>query len=141
MKRFKFIEHTADEAVLVFGGSLKELFVSAALAMNSVLVSKKQNRKAPCLKEVSFKKTAESIEDLLKLWLDELLYVYSSDKLILKRIKSLKISGLEFEAAVLFDDFDKDYYEAKSEIKAVTYHELKVEKIRGRWRARIIFDV
>ncbi len=141
MKRYEFIEHTADVAVLAYGGSLKELFTSAALAMTSVLVSKKANRLKTVLKDVVIRLDEEETEDLLKGWLDELLFYFSSERLILHRIKSLVIEGTALEASVLLETFDEDYFESKDEIKAVTYHELKVEKIRNKWRAHIIFDV
>ncbi len=141
MKRFQFLEHTADTAAWVYGGSLKELFTSAALAMYAVIVAKKKNRAKADLKEISFEKKEESLEDLLKAWLDELLFYFSSEKLILYRIKYLHIDKNSFKAKVLLDSFDKEYYEMRSEIKAVTYHVLKVERIRNRWRGHIIFDV
>ena len=141
MKRYEFIEHTADVAVLAYGSSLKELFTSAALAMMSVLVSKKQNKPDPELTDVVITAREEELEGLLKGWLDELLFYFSSQRLILHRIKSLEISDGSLEAKVLLEPFDKDYFEGKDEVKAVTYHELKVEKIRNKWRAHIIFDV
>lgn len=141
MKRFEFFEHTADIAVRVYGATLKELFTSAALAMYAVLVAKKKNKPRSELKEIVFEKSAEELEDLLKSWLDELLFYFSTEGLILHRIKVLTLSEGAFSAKVLFDRLDAEYYEIKNEIKAVTYHELKVEKIRGRWRAQVIFDV
>jgi SHS2 domain-containing protein len=141
MKRYEFLEHTADVAVRAYGGSLKELFTSSALAMFSVLVSKKKNRPAPALKEVIIKIEEEELEDLLKCWLDELLFYFSSQRLILRRIKALVIKDHLLEANVLLEVFGEDYFEGANEIKAVTYHELKVEKIRNRWQANIIFDV
>ena len=141
MKRYEFVEHTADVAVMVYGGSLKELFTSAALAMFSVVVCKKANRKGAVLKEVAISKTEPELEDLLKAWLDELLFYFSTERLILHRIKSLDVEEACFKAKVLLETFDEDYFQAKDEIKAVTYHELKVELIRNRWQARIIFDV
>jgi SHS2 domain-containing protein len=141
MKRFVFVEHTADIAVLVYGGSLKELFTSAALAMFSVLVAKKKNRATSALRDVVIQKDEEILEDLLKAWLDELLFHFSTEHLILHRIKALNIDGTTLEAKVLLETFDGEYFESKNEIKAVTYHELKVERIRNRWQARIIFDV
>ena len=141
MKRYEFLEHTADVAVRVYGATLKELFTSAALAMFAVLVVKKGNRPAPLLKEVSIQKEEESLEDLLKSWLDELLFNFSVGGLILHRIKSLECSESSLQAKILFDTLDSRFYEVKNEIKAITYHELKVEKIRNRWRAHIIFDV
>jgi SHS2 domain-containing protein len=141
MKRYEFVEHTADVAVWAYGGSLKELFQSAALAMFAVLVAKKQNRQEASLKEILIEKEEETLEDLLKGWLDELLYYFSTEHLILHRIKSLEIDENTLKSKVLLDHFDVNFYESKDEIKAVTYHELKVEKIRSRWRAYIIFDV
>ncbi len=141
MKRYEFVEHTADVAVWVYGGSLKELFTSAGLAMFSVLVAKKKNKTKATLKEISFSKKAETLEDLLKAWLDELLFYFSVQRLVLYRIKSFVCNENSLQAKILFDTFDEEHYEAKAEIKAVTYHELKVEKIRNKWRAHIIFDV
>ena len=141
MKRYEFLEHTADVAVRVYGATLKELFTSAALAMFAVLVAKKSNRPAAVLKEVSIEKNEETLEDLLKGWLDELLFYFSAQHLVLHRIKTLSVSEDSVQAKILFDGFDPVFYETKNEIKAVTYHELKVEKIRNRWRAHIIFDV
>ncbi len=141
MKRYEFLKHTSDVAVRVYGGSLKELFTSAALAMFSVLVAKKANRQNAVLKEISVSKSEESLEDLLKSWLDELLFYHFTERLILHRIKTLEISESQFEAKLLFETFDAEFFELKEEIKAVTYHELKVEMVRNRWQATIIFDV
>ncbi|HAJ57599.1 MAG TPA: hypothetical protein DCL35_07525 [Candidatus Omnitrophica bacterium] len=141
MKRYEFSKHTADVAVSVYGGSLKELFTSAALAMFGVLVSKKQNRPQADLVEVAINRSEESLEDLLKAWLDELLFYSSSRSLVLRRIKSLDVTEEAMEAKVLFETFDKDFFEPGQEIKAVTYHELKVEKVKNGWKANIIFDV
>lgn len=141
MKRYEFTEHTADVAVWVYGGSLKELFASAAMAMFSVVVAKKKNKSRPPLTEIVIKITEAALEDLLKGWLDELLFAFTSKRLLLHRIKSLVCEENVLEAKVLLEPFDAQHFELKDEIKAVTYHELKVEKIRNRWRARIIFDV
>jgi SHS2 domain-containing protein len=51
------------------------------------------------------------------------------------------IEDVSLEAKILLEPFDADFYDLKSEIKAVTYHELKVENIRNQWQAKIIFDV
>lgn len=141
MKRYEFFEHTADMAVRVYGGSLKELFTSASLALFNVLVSKKQNRPKAVLKEIVIKKEGKTLEDLLKGWLDELLYFFSTQRIILHRIKFLEVDETTLEAKVLFETFDADFFEPKNEIKAVTYHELKVEKVRNGWQAQVIFDV
>lgn len=140
-KRFVFSAHTADVFVKVTGGSLKELFVSSALAMLACSVEKTKNRPGAVLEEVMFELKGETLEDLLKSWLDELLFFYTTKGLILVRVKSLEIDEQSLRTCVLFEAFDDSFYQRKSEIKAVTYHEFKVEKTRNGWRAQMIFDV
>jgi len=141
MKRYEFLKHTADVAVRLFGRSLKDLFESAAWAMFAVLLEKTKNRPGAALTEKEISVCGEAPEDLLKAWLDELLFCYAVDHLVLVRIKSIDVGGKEMKALVLFDVFDREYYTVKDEIKAVTYHELEVKKLRNRWQAQVIFDV
>ena len=37
--------------------------------------------------------------------------------------------------------YKKENFHIKTEIKAATYHELKIEKTKSGWQAQIIFDV
>jgi SHS2 domain-containing protein len=141
MKKYEFLKHTADVAACVFGRSLKDLFESAALAMFAVLLEKTKNRPGAVLTEKEISVCGEAPEDLLKAWLDELLFCYSVEHLVLVRIKSIDVDGKEMRAFVLFDAFDGEYYAVKDEIKAVTYHELEVKKVRNSWQAHVIFDV
>lgn len=109
--------------------------------MFAVLLEKTKNRPGAALTEKEISVCGEAPEDLLKAWLDELLFCYAVDHLVLVRIKSIDVGGKEMKALVLFDVFDREYYTVKDEIKAVTYHELEVKKLRNRWQAQVIFDV
>lgn len=141
MKRYEFLKHTADVAVRVFGRSLKDLFESAAWAMFAVLLEKTKNRLGAVLTEKEISVSGETPEDLLKGWLDELLFFSASQRLVLVRVKSIDVGDGVMKALVLFDVFDGEYYALKDEIKAVTYHELEVRKVGNRWQAHVIFDV
>jgi len=141
MKRYEFLKHTADVAVCVFGRSLRDLFESAALAMFAVLLEKTKNRPGAALTEKEISVCGEASEDLLKAWLDELLFCYAVEHLVLVRIKAIEMGDRDMRAFVLFDAFDGEYYTVKDEIKAVTYHELEVKKVRNHWQAHVIFDV
>ena len=141
MKRYEFLEHTADVAVRVYGRSLTDLFESAALAEFAVLVEKTKNRPGASLQERRIRVAGETNEDLLKGWLDEMLFYYMTERLILSRVKSIGFEEGRLEGCVLFETFDDAYFSRKDEIKAVTYHDLEVKKVRNRWQAQIIFDV
>lgn len=139
--RYEFLKHTADVAVRAYGSSLEDLFESAAIAMFGVMLEKIQNNPGskPAEKEIAV--SGRSYEDLLKAWLDELLFAFSADQQVLVRVKSKKMDEENFRAKVLFETFDRQYYSVKDEIKAVTYHELEVKKAHRQWQAQIIFDV
>jgi SHS2 domain-containing protein len=141
MGKYTFVPHTADVAVRIEAGSLKELFSTAAKAMSAVLFTKKANGPAGALTDRAIEKTEDALEDLLKAWLDELLFAFQTHGLMLHRIKSLEVAEDALSARVLLCPFNRDFYEPKDEIKAVTYHELKVEKARRGWKASIVFDV
>jgi SHS2 domain-containing protein len=51
----------------------------------------------------------------------------------------VRADGLE--AVVSGEPIDQSRHELKIEVKAATYHELKVEERDGAWAARVIFDV
>jgi len=135
------VPHTADVAVRIRGGSLKDLFATAAKAMFAVLVTKKANGPAAGLSELKIEKTGDTLEDVLKAWLDELLFEFQGNGRMLHRIKSLSVGEDAVSACVLVCDFDRASYDLKDEIKAVTYNELKVEKGRRGWQTMLVFDV
>jgi SHS2 domain-containing protein len=74
-------------------------------------------------------------------WLRELLYLWNGKKKFIKKITLSFITEKELSALVTYDLFDPDIHEVKNEIKAVTYHQIKVEQMSGGWNARVIFDV
>ncbi len=141
MGKFTFVPHTADVAVRVQAGSLKDLFATAAKALFAVLVAKKANGPAAGLAELKIEKTGDTLEDVLKAWLDELLFEFQGNGRMLHRIKSLSVGEDAVSACVLLCDFDRASYDFKDEIKAVTYHEMKIEKGRRGWQTMLIFDV
>lgn len=141
MKRYEFFDHTADLAARVWGGSLRELFISGAYAMYSVLMEKSSNKPSLETRDVALAFEGECFEDLFKAWLDELLFLFTEKHLILKRVKTFDISEENLQAKILLEPVDREVHRIKSEIKAVTYHELEIQKRRGKWQARVIFDV
>lgn len=135
------MHHTADVAVRAFGRSVEDLFESAAWALFGVMVEKTQNRPRSALTEREISVSGPSSEDLLKAWLDELLFLFSTEHLVLVRVKFKELGDFVFQARVLFETYDPEFYALKEEVKAVTYHQLEVRKFRQQWQADVIFDV
>jgi len=123
MSNYKFFDHTADIGVEVTGRTRKELFVNAAEALFDVMI-------------------ARDVADLLINYLRELLYLFNGEKIITVRCEMIKFTSKELQARLTGEVFNNKKHFIKTEIKAVTYSGLTVEKQKsGGRKARIIFDV
>ncbi|MFC1593985.1 archease [Candidatus Omnitrophota bacterium] len=138
MKQYEIIDHTADIGIRVYGADLKELFINAGHGMFEIIADNSNITATKCLK---IELTAENTEELFVGWLRELLYQFNANLLILKDISIHDITPQSIKASVWCDTIDKARHSILTEIKAVTYHELKVEHIDSHWQAQVIFDV
>jgi len=137
-KRYELLEHTADIYLRVYGKDLKTLFKNSAIALFDIIAEKKHG-KSPNSQTIIVNKAAENIEELLINWLSELLSLSDAKDLIFGKINVGKISDKRIEASV--SGLPRENYRIKTEVKAATYHELKIEKTKSGWQAQIIFDV
>ncbi|MFZ5800081.1 MAG: archease [Candidatus Omnitrophota bacterium] len=137
-KPYALLEHTADLRVRITAQDLAGLFINAAKALFDILAEKKPGRRfSP--KMLTIKKSADSVEELMIAWLSELLSLSDARGLIFTNFRLKKISEIQIEAKV--SGLPRDGFRAKTEIKAATYHELKVEKKGLGWLAEVVFDV
>jgi SHS2 domain-containing protein len=132
------IEHTADIGIEVEAGSLEELFAGAATGMYSLIVDPSTVLPGTP-REVALE--AGDLEELMFKWLNELLYLLGSEGLLLSRIRVNRIEELRIEASVEGEPADPGRHQTLEEIKAATYHDMRVEHREDGWFARIIFDV
>lgn len=146
MEIFKQLPHTADIKIRVFGATKAELFEHAVMGMFQVI--------GPHAEGCSIKKEMLVCASLPKKHDIEL---KSAD------IESLLVDFLS-QAWWLSDVYDEAYLDADVqllsdthlkailhgvaitgfdvvEIKAVTYHDLRIEEVGGRWQADIVFDI
>jgi len=136
--RFKFLEHTADLEIKIFGGSQKEIFKNAAFALANILDPLYPKREKKSQKSFSIKQEAPKMEVLLVYFLEELLYNSLTKKSVFPdvRIKTLRD---KYVTALAYG-----YYLGKlpREIKGVSYHDLSLKKGVGNlWEAKIVLDI
>jgi len=138
MKRYELLDHTADIGVIAFGRDLPEAFGNAAYAMFDILTDIDRIRETDSF---DLQVSASNIEDLLVAWLNELLYRYETERIAFSKFVIDDINDSDLRATVSGEKIAPDRHEIKTEIKSVTYHQLRVEKIDDGWRAQVIFDV
>jgi SHS2 domain-containing protein len=135
---YELFEHTADVGLRARAESLDELFAEAARALFSVVVA---NPDAVQLRETIHLAVAGTQPDeLLRDWLAELLYIFEARRLVLARFEvSLGAEGLT--ATVQGEPIDAARHQLDVEVKAVTWHGLKVVRDDGGWLAEVIVDI
>ncbi len=138
MKKFKFLEHTADIQFQAFGKTVEEMFGNASLAMFNSMYDGKVKAK----KTVKVKASGKDYESLLYNFLEELLVLFDGEGFFLSKVKSLKITkwdGFKLEAEVVGDDAKN--YELHIDVKAITYHSMFVKQEGKKWVGQVVLDV
>ena len=125
VNRYKQIPHTADIAVRAYGKDLKDLFINAAYAMFDIIADLKGLKNSI---EIDVKVNAPSEEELLVSWLNELLYNFYTKFIIFSKFKILSIDDNNVIAKAKGKPVGDNKNRLKTEIKAVTYHNLKIKK-------------
>ena len=130
---FQELEHTADWALKVWSPDLPQLFIQAALGMNSLsgLVISSESPQERILHLSGLDE-----EDLLVRFLEEILYYGESEGLGFFDFH-LELKNLDLVASAQAGKI----LSQEKEIKAVTFHNLVLEKIPGRYEITIVFDV
>ena len=80
-------------------------------------------------------------EELLVAWLSELLYAYEAQRRLYSKFDITRLTENEFEATVQGEVFDAARHPIRREIKAITYHQLRVWNDEKSWKATVIFDI
>ncbi|MBS3908420.1 MAG: archease [Actinobacteria bacterium] len=138
MLPFEVLEHTADVGLKAHGHTLKEAFENAATGMFS-LITDLENIKPSMSREISVE--AEDRESMLVEWLNELLYRFEVEYTVFKRFEIVEWDEEHHMRAVAYGEpLDLGRHQIGTQIKACTYHMLKIEHNED-WSAQVIFDV
>ena len=132
---FKEVEHTADHALKISGPDLESLFISAARGMTSLMVAGAMKISGEI--EKTFEIDAIDTESLLVEWLSELAYWAEAEMWVFKtyRIQNLTANHLAVTAT------GGKVPALEKNIKAVTYHNLKIIETPLGLEATVVFDV
>jgi len=138
---YAFIDHTADVAADLTGRSPEELFSAASQALTDTITDL-----ATVSPVVTQPVTLESgsLEDLLVDWLNELLYRFEVQNLLVSgAMLTLREDGGRWylNASVAGEMFDPEKHPSRVLVKSATYHGLHVTHDQGTWKTRIVFDI
>jgi SHS2 domain-containing protein len=131
---FVEVEHTADWAIRVRGATLPELFTHAATGMYSLIADLASV--APT-HERAIKVKGVDTEALLVNWLNELIYHTEIDGVVFSefQIDSFQPTGLRAMAR------GSKGIELKKQVKAATFHNLRIASTSNGYEVTLVFDV
>jgi SHS2 domain-containing protein len=135
---FRQIDHTADLALEIWAPAEVDLLVEAARAVVDVLTeSADLGAKPPVTVPVSV--AGIDREDRLVRWLNEILVLAVHEGFLLLDA-AIELEGEEgLSARVRARPGAREL--VSTELKAVTYHDLRLERDGRGWRARVVIDV
>ena len=135
---YETFDHTADVGLRIRTGDLNTLFAEAARAMFSVMAGDLEAVRPT--EEVRIELAADDLEALLRNWLGELLYTFHVRKLVFSDF-TVSVSEGGLQGTARGEPMDAVRHELDVEIKAVTWHGLKVERTADGWLAEVIVDI
>ncbi len=147
---YEVIDHTADLQIRVFGQSYADLFNAAADALTDLLlepvlepVLEPGTNPGPEVTgtEVDLEIRGFDPPDLMVNWLRELLFRFTAKEEAAAAVRIRSASAECLRAGVGFVPLNTGIHRPRYEIKAVTYHDIRVEETAAGWEAKILFDV
>lgn len=133
---FELLEHTADLGIRARGATLEELFEQATTGLAEVLGAWRPGRGETAPVPVAVE--AADLGGLLVDWLNEIVY--------LQEVRGSSLAAVELERvgegrAAGSVTLAPRTPSGGTYVKAVTYHQLRIEQRQGGWLAEVYLDV
>lgn len=135
---YELFEHTADLGLRVVAPDLPTLFADAARGLFAMIVADLRSIRPQRAWTIDL--PGGEYELLLFDWLSELLFLFDTQHALLCEFDvRLDASGLH--ATARGETWDPSRHALEHEVKAITYHGLRVQQRPDGWTAEVIVDI
>ena len=129
---------TADVGLAVQAPTLDHLFSCAGESLFSAICDRRRVR----LRESRpVQAEGEDLESLLVAWLNELIYIYDTEYFLARRCRAALRGRRQLSATIEGETLRQESHQVKMEVKAATYHRLRIWRDKALWRATLVLDV
>ena len=140
MGHVEIFEHTADLGLRIAGTDLRDLFLTAAVALFDLIVVNRADVRV--LITESCKIEADSPAELLIAWLNELIFRCETEHRLYSQFEAtLDAAGHRLDATIGGEPIDRNRHILDHEVKAATHHGLTLTHQNGQWLAEVILDI
>ena len=135
---YLILDHPADLGIEAHGKTLPEAFEQAACGLTSVILDRDSIR---LVESRPVRIEAGDRQQLLVRWLSEVLYLYDGLNFAPRDFKVQMLSSRLLEARVRGEPFDRRRHTVRLDVKAITYHQLKIRRRGpGHW-LQVFLDI
>jgi SHS2 domain-containing protein len=139
---YNILDHTADVKIEVFARTLEEAFEVAGQALVETMT---ELSKVEAKERRSITVTGEDLYALLYEWIEALIVLFDAEGLIFSRFTVYKIEQRTNEwhltSEVRGETFDIDRHPQGTEVKAITYAEMEIQKEESHVRLQFVLDI
>jgi SHS2 domain-containing protein len=135
---YEYFEHTADLGIRVRARELTSLFEEAARALFCAIVDDLGSVRAD--RQMAFEIAGTERDYLLFDWLKQLLYRFDAEHLLFSKFE-VHVNDAGLRAKAWGEPIDPARHVLSHEVKAITYHGLRVEREGDEWVAEVIVDI
>ncbi len=135
---YELFEHTADLGLRAKADDLDTLFAEMATCLFTAIVEDLAAVRPTT--PVAIEIAGADREYLLFDWLKELLHRFDDEQMLFSKFE-VKVRDDGLKATAWGEPFDPDRHALGHEVKAITYHELKVMPTAEGWLAEVIVDI
>jgi SHS2 domain-containing protein len=139
MSPYELFDHTADLGMRVSAPDLGTLFRDAAAGLLAMIVEPATPPGAGA-ERIELRVEGTRTDWLLFDWLDELLFLFETRRLVLGDFE-VRLDGAGLSASARGRPLDAQADRLLHEVKAITYHGLRVERTAEGWVAELIVDI
>ena len=135
---YEFFDHTADLGIHVESARLEDIYAEAAEALFAVICDEPESIKS--MESRRYQITGGDRAILLFDWLRTALLAFETDGWLLHHA-DVTIGDEGLTIAAYGEPFDPNRHPLGHEVKAITYHGLRVERHGNGWMAEVIVDI
>ena len=136
---YEFLEHTADLKIRATGKTFSEALSEAGKALTKAIAA--DSKIEPKTEKALIIKINKP-EILVHDFLSQLIYLFATEKLLFSEfdIEIKEAIGYKLTAKLKGEKYDPTRHRLVKEVKAVTYHDMKVKQEKDKWTIEVVCD-
>ncbi len=135
---YEFFDHTADLGIHIETAKLEDVYAEAAEALFAVIVDDPTAVRAAETRH--YRVPGDDRAILLFDWMRTLLLAFETEGWLVRRA-DVTVGDDGLTATATGEPFDPERHLLGHEVKAITYHGLRVERHGNGWMAEVIVDI